>query len=237
MKTTLALLFILHTNITYASFNRFWVGYKKDSVTTVDFLNGLNSTFFKETINLSKDRGLVSYQPYVTQMKYNVPDELALVIYESEEQYKSIRSTPEGQKYSDLHWDYFAKENSKSTVTKIFTKDLVEGFAYELHPNFKDWQSSTTYVAIYKIPSSKSLSQLSAHFLKLNNDTNIGNSYLLIMKDWIIEYRLQKDGLKNYSPLPLEIIELKQLQSHSLETVKTVGFGEGVNFKFKTKEF
>jgi Na+-transporting NADH:ubiquinone oxidoreductase subunit NqrA len=233
MKTIITILLITLTNNSYASFNRFWVGHKKKDVATSTFLNGLNKTFFKDTVNVGKGRGLISYQPYITQMKSNIPDELALVVYESEEKYKAIRSTPEGQKYSDLHWDFFEKETSKSTVTKPFTGELSEGSAYELNPAYNGWQSAITTVVIYSRSSDTDLVGLAKSFGELKNDSSIENSLLLITKEWIIEYRLQKSDKSKFTKLPLKVIEMTKLQSNSLDSLKnTVGFGEGVNFKF-----
>lgn len=233
MKTIITiLLFALATN-TYASFNRFWVGQKKKDVSTPVFLNGLNKIFFKNTINVAQGRGLLSYQPYIAQMKSNVPDELALVVYESEEKYKAIRSTPEGENYSALHWDFFEKETSKSTVSSPFKGELVEGSAYELKSSFKDWQTVSTIVVIYSRAADLDLASLAKAFEGLKGNGEIENSLLLITKEWIIEYRMMKNSKSKFVKLPLKVLEMNLLQSASLDTLKrSVGFGEGVNFKF-----
>lgn len=233
MKATIAIFLFLLVNNSHASFNRFWVGSKKKDVTTPAFLNGLNKIFFKDTINVGKGRGLLSYQPYITEMKNNVPDELALVIYESEEKYKAIRSTPEGQKYSDLHWGFFDKESSKSTVSQPFTGELHEGYSYELNPVFKEWQTTNTTVVIYSRVTDTDLIGLAKKFGELKNNVSIENSLLLITKEWIIEYRMQKNDKSKFTKLPLRVIEMTHLQSHSIDSLKdSIGFGEGVNFKF-----
>lgn len=231
MKAIILISSILITTASNASFNRVWVGHKKRDVTTTYFLNGLNKTFFKDTISVGKGRGLISYQPYVTQMNSNVPDELALVIYKSKEKYRQIRSTPEGERYSALHWDYFEKDISKSTVSVPFEGKLVEGQAVELRPTFQNWQQGFTHVAIYAAPSD--LQHLASAFEKLKKNSDVNNAILLVTPKWIIEYRSLKTKSAKYIKLPLKLLETHQLTNSSLESLKeSVGFGEGVNFNF-----
>lgn len=235
MKSVFFLLFfiITTTSNSYASFNRLWVGFKKKEVTTASFLNGLNKTFFKDTIEVGKGRGLISYQPYVTNMNSDIPDELALVIYESEEKYRQIRATPEGEKYSALHWDYFEKDISKSTVAQPFTGTLVEGQASELNSSFVDWQKGFTYVAIYSRDQRTNIAELTQAFNRLKENKDINNSILLITSKWIIEYRSLKKSTSIYEKMPLKILEQRLLSNESLSSMKeAVGFGQGLNFQF-----
>lgn len=232
MKTMLILAILLVSGNSHASFNRFWVGDKKKEVKTADFLNGLNKTFFKDTIVVGSGRGLLSYQPYVTSMDNDVPDELALVSYESEEKYKAIRSTPEGERYSALHWDYFQKDTSKSTVTEAFKGDLEEGKAYELNSAFTQWQKGYTTVVIYAHTPDMDLKNLAREFSDLKLKKEINNSALLITKKWIFEYRSVKSFNTPFKKLPLKIRELKVLPSSELRQDLSVGFREGINFRF-----
>jgi hypothetical protein len=192
-----------------------------------------SAAYGRINFNVGKGRGLKSYQPYVTQMKKNVPDELALVIYESEERYREIRSTPEGERYSALHWDYFEKEISKSTVSIPFTGKLTQGQAVELIPDFQNWQQGFTHVAIYVAPSVDKLQYLASTFEKLKRSSDVNNAILLVTHKWVIEFRSLKRKSTRYIELPLKLLETNQLTNSSLESLKeSVGFGEGVNFNF-----
>jgi hypothetical protein len=232
MKLIIIILFSLMASSSYASFNRLWIGFKKKDVETALFLNGLNKTFFKDTIEVGKGRGLISYQPYVTNMNDGIPDELALVIYESEEKYRQIRSTPAGERYSALHWDFFEKEISKSTVSKPFSGVLEDGQAYELIPQFANWQKGFTHVAIYS-RSTLANDNLILAFENLRQDNEVNNSIILVTTKWIIEYRSLKKISSTYRKLPLKLLEHKQLSNEKLNShTSTVGFGQGINFNF-----
>ncbi len=166
-------------------------------------------------------------------MNNDVPDELALVIYESEEKYRQIRATPEGERYSALHWDFFEKEISKSTVSVPFNGKLTQGQAAELRPAFQDWQQGYTHVAIYEAPSSDQLLNLAASFQKLSESRAVNNAIILVTQKWVFEYRSLKNRSAIYSKLPLKILEHHQLKHSTLESMeRSVGTGEGVNFNF-----
>ncbi len=227
----LTIIFAAYSGISEAKFNRVWVGFKKKEITAAHFLNGLNATFFRDTINVGKGRGLESYQPYITNMSNGLPDELALVVYESEEKYRAIRSTPEGERYSAAHWDFFVKEESKSTVSVPFTGTLTVNGAFELKPEAGSWQDGETIVLIYR-NKNEALSALATKFAGRKNEAGVRNSILLINDSVLIEYvSLTKADVKIRSLG--EIIERKHLPRKQLSEIKIpVGLSEGVNFRF-----
>ncbi len=233
MKKIIVIALIISTTTSYASYGRLWVGHKKKDISAATFLNGLNQIFFRDTIEVGKGRGLTSYQPYITKMDNDVPDELALVIYESEAKYRQIRSTPEGERYSALHWKYFEKDISKSTVSIPFEGKMVEGQALELRPDFQNWQQGYTHVAIYESPAVDKLEHLAVYIQNLRKNKDVYNSIILVTHKWVIEYRSLKARNAIYSKLPLKILEQHQLIHSTLGSLeKSVGLGEGVNFNF-----
>ncbi len=208
-----------------ASFNRFWIGYKLDTVTTPDFLNGLNQKLLPNLITLAAGKGLSSYSPYVSQMNgKDLPDEIALITYESEETYKKIRATAPGIAYGDLHWELFRKDISKSTVPVQFEENLEVDKAYELDATFEGWKNGTTYLTIYQ--NSGDLKALAKSFADLKKDKSVKNSIVLVTTKYIYEYRSLKEG---FHPLPLKVVSSKKLKNAA---VQTIGFHEGLNVQF-----
>ncbi len=229
----LFLTIILSVSVTsaHASFNRFWVGHKKKDITAAQFLNGLNATFFRDTIVLGKGKGLLSYQPYITRMSADLPDEIALVVYESEEKYRTLRNTPAGERYSAAHWDFFEKDQSKSTVSVPFEGTLAINEAYELNPEAGSWQKGHTIVSIYRVDT-KELTTIAKKFAERKKVPGIRNAIVLLSGDILIEYLSVTDPA--YKPLALgKILERQILPSMSLQEVRRpVGPEEGVNFNF-----
>jgi hypothetical protein len=230
MKTmigTIALALTLNT--AEASFNRFWIGYKLDSVPTAQFMNGLNQKLLPNLIKLAAGKGLVSYAPFVTEMnEKTLPAEIALITYQNEEIYKSVRSTPEGQAYSDLHWDLFDKATSKSTVPVQFQGKLEEGNAYELNAKFEGWQKGETYLTIYK--REKDLTRFTEAFAEMKGRASINNSIVLVTPEYIFEYRSMKNAKDAFWLLPLKMVSNKHLKKAAIG--KPIGFNEGVNAQF-----
>lgn len=233
MKILITAFFIFTAHSALASHNQLWVGFKKKDVSTVKFINSLNNSFFKETIGVGKGKGLLAYQPYITNMNGEVPDGVVLITYENEEKYNAIKNSPEGERYGKSHWDYFDKESSIRIVTQPFLNSLTEEAAFELVPTFQDWQKGTTHVAIYaRTPDFEFLKTAEA-FNDLKNKKEVNNSVLLITKKWIIEYRSLEKKHTKFISLPMKLLELKRLPSSSLENLKEpVGFADGVNFLF-----
>lgn len=180
-----------------------------------------------------KDSGTSAFLNCVNSSRKSsdLPDEIALVIYESEEKYRAIRNTPEGEKYSAAHWDFFEKDLSKSSVTVPFEGKFEMNGAYELHPSADTWQKGHTIVSIYEL-STKDLGTLARKFKERKKVKGIRNAIVLISGELVIEYVSVKNlGLK---PEPLgKILERHLLPSTRLENLrKPVGSEEGVNFLF-----
>ncbi|MFA6238011.1 MAG: hypothetical protein WC635_11825 [Bacteriovorax sp.] len=233
MKILITIFFILAASSTRASHNQLWVGFKKKDVSTVKFINGLNNSFFKETIGIGKGKGLLAYQPYITNMNGEVPDGVVLITYENEERYNAIKSSPEGERYGKSHWDYFDKETSIRIAAQLYQGALTEDAAFELAPAFHDWQKGTTHVAIYARNPDFEFIKTAEAFNDLKKRKEVNNSVLLITKKWIIEYRSLKKKHSKFISLPLKLLELKRLPSSSLENMKEpVGFADGINVLF-----
>ncbi len=134
-----------------ATFYRVWQGFQKPGLAPHSLEKGLPS-FMKETVDLYGSAGILNQYLVVMPPKgkfANIPDELALVALASEDEYKAVRQTPAGQKYSDRHWDLFSKETASSA--KKFVNYEVEkpaklesGTAYSMfNPKF-DWSEGYT---------------------------------------------------------------------------------------------
>jgi hypothetical protein len=157
MKTILALLLLTTSTLSFAqeaTYFRAWQGFISPKLTTESFFKEL-PTFMDDTVKIYEGRALVNYIVVVPPKDKPafIPDELALVALTSREDYLAIRNTPEGQHYSDRHWDVFNKENSKSVDPMVdFKKDrpetLVHNQSYNVLGNPIDWQEGYNMVYI-----------------------------------------------------------------------------------------
>lgn len=207
-----------------ASYHRFWIGYRTPEVTSAQFSKGMNEVFFQKTIKSGKGKGLIGYQPYLIKKNDIFPDEIALVTYESEAKYQEIRATPEGKAYSEMHWDYFVKEKSKSIVSEPLKDALGIDASYELNPEFKDIQTAHTAVYFYVIKNPERLVSLKKEFERLKKNKHVLDSVLLVKEKFAIEYRMM-DQAPAKSENGLRSLKLSDSQP-------LARYGQGVNFQF-----
>jgi len=131
-------------------YHRFWRGYKTDSRDAAAFAGALTREFVPATVKTGATRGLLAYQPVMTlSMWKDSPDEVALVTYRSEPDYKELVKSAAGAQYQKLHWDYFDRTRSHSVVAVPYSGHVeIEG-AYDLHPGFSDWKKGLTELLVY----------------------------------------------------------------------------------------
>ena len=156
-----------------AGYFRVWEGFQKPGLTRDKFLGELPQ-FMADTVSLYGGRALSNYivvVPPESKPSF-IPDELALVALTNEVDYRKIRATPEGQKYSDRHWDVFDKATSRSApqfidYSSVQPPELVSGAAYDMIGQSIDWATGYTlaYIGIRKdsISTPEYLRRLKAH--------------------------------------------------------------------------
>lgn len=229
MKTKLLTALALTLSVqAHASFNRFWIGYKLENITEEKFMDNLNKRLLPDLIKLAAGKGLNSYSPYVTPKNNgDLPDEIALITYDSEEIYRSLRSTAPGVAYTDLHWELFKKDVSKSTVPVQFEGTLEVDKAYELDAKYEGWKKGTTYLTIYR-RGAEDLSMVAQEFAKLKNTKGLKNSIILVTEKYIYEYRSMNPDY-GFKPLSLKVVNTSKMKKASVEAI---GYNQGLNVQF-----
>lgn len=169
-----------------AGYYRVWQGFKKQGMSDTQLMSELPS-FMKDTVDLYGSANALNQYLVVIPPKIKpdfIPDELALVALTSEKQYQDIRSTPEGRKYSDRHWDVF--EKGKSQSAKKFVDYFAEKpeqldptVAYNLLSANIDWSSgySLAFIGTRKndLSGEQYLTRLKKHIeLAANNMGPLG---------------------------------------------------------------
>jgi hypothetical protein len=126
-------------------YGRFWRGEAKTNYPELrNYCDDRHSDCFLELVNrwlipatpsYAAEKALRAYAPVLLpnglSAKYH--DEIALILYQSEDMYRELRSNTdniEGSTYGPIHGDIFemgekgTKESSRSLVPKIFTKEV-----------------------------------------------------------------------------------------------------------------
>jgi quinol monooxygenase YgiN len=130
---------------------RVFRGYRRADVSQETFMAKLAADFIPAAPATHQKNGLIAYVPAVlpSTATPGSPDEIAIVIYESEAVYNAARNSPEGKAYSDLHWTLFeepASGRTRSGSAKPFARDLVLDQPVDVFHKYVDWQQGHTAV-------------------------------------------------------------------------------------------
>jgi hypothetical protein len=118
------------------------------------FLTALGSIFIPVTAQLQRLYGLTAYLPTVlpTSKPAGVPDEIALVFYESQQAYLDTKKIVAGRAYSSLHSTVFAFPASLSDFPSLLGSTLSPDTPYHLFPGPIDWQAGYSQVFVGACP-------------------------------------------------------------------------------------
>ncbi|MEZ0372892.1 MAG: hypothetical protein ACAI44_27620, partial [Candidatus Sericytochromatia bacterium] len=151
---------------------RVFRGFRRADITHEAFVQDLQTRFIPAVARTHAKNGLVAYLPALPPEPHppTLPDEVAIILYESEPVYQQAKATPEGQAYSALHWEIFDKQRSRS-VTAVSLEStqnrLQADVGYDLMQLPTDWQQghSTFFIGWRQrgVPVADFLPRLTAH--------------------------------------------------------------------------
>jgi hypothetical protein len=107
-----------------------------------EFIQKLGTVFMPMTVQMQRLFGLTAYLPAILPetKSEGMPDEIALVFYETQEAYHEAKRCVGGRSYSELHQLLFDMKASKSSFPEMFTGEVQPDKAYHLFPKSVDWQ-------------------------------------------------------------------------------------------------
>jgi hypothetical protein len=179
---------------------RIWRGYKQQD--TEMFFKELGDIFIPVTIQFMSPNGLTAYFPLILPEKKeaNVPDELALVFYSSQEQYHNAsKNTSTGRAYGKLHISVFDLPNCHSEFPIPFSKVLENG-SYYLFGGMHNWRSLNVECVILK--KADNLKQYESYLLRLKTERTEGINEIFVSIDdyhiytWICKNSAYKTTLE-----------------------------------------
>ena len=233
MKNLLLKLILIGLTSTTANaeYVRIWRGFALDSLEHEEFVHGLNHALFPATAALTHTQAkLRAYLPVVVggeDQFVQLPDEVALLSYESEEAYRNYRSTPAGKHYGALHGDFFTRGASHSLVPKKYIGELQPNNAYEIVSSNSSWQNHETYfrvIAHSEKTQSEFIKKLKQHAEQVQNQNPI-RYYLLVDEEYALEYiQISKDA--NIGNMPQDDVII----SDKLGRKNKIQVSGGVNF-------
>jgi hypothetical protein len=221
---------------------RVWRGFRLSTLKPVDFRKDLGSIFIPATAQLQRLYGLTAYLPTVLPAKKakGLPDEIALVFYESQQAYNDTTKTVVGRAYSLLHQTVFAFPTSQTGFPNLLASSIEFDTPYYLFRASVDWQGGFTQVFVGTRPSSiapaKFLSQFQALFAKqqARPAEGLDGGIVCTSSDWVLYWEhwlsepLSKGGRISLMPKLADTVILqpyvtKKIKSSLTDQYKGVG--------------
>jgi hypothetical protein len=106
------------------------------------FVEKLGTVFMPMTVQMQRLFGLTAYLPAVLPetKSEGMPDEIALVFYQTQGAYHEAKRCVGGRSYSELHQLLFDMPASASSFPEMFAGEVQPDKAYHLFPKSVDWQ-------------------------------------------------------------------------------------------------
>ncbi|MCP4074016.1 MAG: amidohydrolase family protein [Hyphomicrobiales bacterium] len=129
---------------------RVWRGFKSKGIKWDKFVQQLADVFVPSAVGLQAPLGLTAYLPALLHedRPAGVPDEIALVFFESQRTYGDIFKSVAGRAFGMLHAPVFESATSRSGFPAPFGGDLATGKPVYLVDTTADWQNGHTRVIV-----------------------------------------------------------------------------------------
>src|SRR5947208_1220669 len=114
----------------------------KKRVKRSEFIEKLGTVLMPMTVQMQRLFGLKAYLPAILPetKSEGMPDEIALVFYQTQAAYHEAKRCVGGRSYSELHQLLFDMKASKSSFPEMFTGEVQPDKPYHLFPKSVDWQ-------------------------------------------------------------------------------------------------
>jgi hypothetical protein len=145
---------------------RVFRGKKLSGLDRNSFVNKLETVFMPMTIQMQRLYDLTAYLPAIFPVSNDpdLPDELALVFYRTQDSYREAKRCVGGRAYSALHELVFDMKLSGSDFPQLFDGEVRADTPYHLFDRSVDWQSGSPRLFLGKrldeIPTEEFLQEI-----------------------------------------------------------------------------
>jgi hypothetical protein len=232
---------------------RVWRGYRLSSLAVPDFLTALGSIFMPVTVQLQRLYGLTAYLPAVppTEKAVGVPDEIALVFYETQQAYTDTSLIVAGRAYSRLHSTVFDLSISKSGFPVPLPNRLAFDTPYFLFTDAVDWQAGFSQLFVGTRSTAMTQEKFAAALLAFLKHVRehrpkglegaivcVSANWVIYWEHWTSEAASLKGHISNLAKLA-DLVMLKPSASVAIEPSLTAHYpgitvkgGQSFNLKF-----
>lgn len=135
---------------------RVFRGRKREDLKHDKFVDKLGRLFMPLTVQMQRIYGLTAYLPAVLppSKPTGVPDEIALVFYQTQAAYHDAKQCVGGRAYSESHGLVFDMARSQSDFPTLFANVVDVNRPYYLFERSVDWQAGNTWLHVGTRPKS-----------------------------------------------------------------------------------
>lgn len=179
---------------------RVWRGFKLATLDTTTYYQKLGEILIPATIQIQAALGLTAYLPTILpgDIPYSIPDEIALVFYESQEVYEDTFKTTGGRGYGLMHSAIFdfTDRVSETGFPQLAGDDILFDQPYYLFEGETDWMLGVCNVLVGGRPDTQTkeefLSTLSGLLknLQAQRPEGMDNAYFVITSDYLVYWEL-----------------------------------------------
>lgn len=165
-------------------------------MTENDFKNLINAWLIPATTSCCAQSSLVAYLPALLpngEKPNGLHDEVALIVYSSEEAYKRTRAdktNEEAYTYGPLHGDVFDMAKSSSLIPTAFSGnlDLSKDIAFDVLSGPVDWQNGFTTFRVALINETATIQNHLTQVKTKAKQWDLTGYVILLTKQYAIEY-------------------------------------------------
>jgi hypothetical protein len=182
---------------------RIWRGFKQDSLTQDEFFQRLGQTFIPSTVQMQIKNGLDTYIPAIPcGMKgkpATVPDETAILFWDSQETYEAGFDTLAGRTYTLTHGGCYTKESGADFPT-LYSGEIKLNSCYYLIDESADWMHGKVKHLVADADSSN-IAKYQTIVSDIQSRGDVDGAILCIGDDYIVYWQLNGESDPGYDEL------------------------------------
>lgn len=236
---------------------RVWRGYKRSELSLTDFFNRLGSTFVPSGAEMESHLGLHVYIPAFPagiEKPDTVPDETAILFWETQQTYHDAFKTLAERVYSSTHGPLF-RSQSTAGFPKFFKDTIKSEQPYYLFDTPADWMYGVVKHLVGGRPEGENPEQFLSHVQAWATDEQVsapegldgaiicaGNDYLVYWEHWMDAECAKTSSIDNLATLVVPVL-LKDAVPTSLPAGLwdvweglTIASGDCLNLQFKRRQ-
>ncbi|HEY0370649.1 MAG TPA: hypothetical protein VGD79_01530 [Thermoanaerobaculia bacterium] len=172
-----------------------WRGYRAASTTPAAFLAQLGETFIPSATIMQPPIGLRAYLPGAfssDSLPAGVPEETALLFWDSQTAYTATAQTLSGRVYTNTHWRTYDMTSSSASWPVSLANPLVIETPYMVLENAADWMTGNACQLLVALASPPDLTSLAtwAQGVASSPPAGLEGAYLVAGQSYVLWWEL-----------------------------------------------